>query len=112
MNSFAHSFLNLDIFLSTYPYLLEGLWRTLTLAAAIVPASILAGLAIAGIGSFKYRLLNIPIMIYVDFFRAFPPLVLLVFVYYALPYFGVELETFGAVVLALDRKSTRMNSSH
>src|SRR3546814_11416924 len=40
-------------------------------------------------------------MIYVDFFRAFPPLLLLVFVYYALPYFGVELETFGAVVLAL-----------
>src|SRR3546814_6702683 len=40
-------------------------------------------------------------MIYVDFVRAFPPPVLLVFVYYALPYFGVELETFGAVVLAL-----------
>jgi len=101
MSSFAFSFLNLDILKTVYPYILDGLWRTLLLAAAIVPASLLVGLLVACAGSFRHRALDIPLVIYVDFFRAFPPLVLLVFVYYALPYLGIELDTFGAVVLAL-----------
>jgi polar amino acid transport system permease protein len=51
--------------------------------------------------SFEQRWLNVAMMTYVDFLRAFPPLVLLVFAYYALPFVGVELSTFTAVVLAL-----------
>lgn len=101
MNAFIQSFLNLDVLSAIYPYLLSGLWRTVLLAITIVPVSIAAGLAIASLGSSGCRALNILLVIYVDFFRAFPPLVLLVFVYYALPHLGLELNTFSAVVVAL-----------
>lgn len=101
MSSFIYNFLNLDVLITAYPYLMEGLGHTLLLSATIVPASIMAGMIIASLGSFGHRALNTTLIIYVDFFRAFPPLVLLIFVYYALPHLGIELDTFGAVVLAL-----------
>ena len=44
--------------------------------------------------------MNVLLIVYVDLFRAFPPLVLLVFVYYGLPHLGIVLSPFLAVVLA------------
>lgn len=38
-------------------------------------------------------------MAFIDFFRAFPPLVLLVFVYFGLPFLGWEIPKLGAVLL-------------
>jgi polar amino acid transport system permease protein len=39
-------------------------------------------------------------IVWVDVFRAFPPLVLLIFLYAGLPFAGVELGAFGAVAIA------------
>jgi polar amino acid transport system permease protein len=39
-------------------------------------------------------------MAWVDFFRAFPPLVLLIFLYAGLPFAGIELGGFGCVAIA------------
>jgi polar amino acid transport system permease protein len=41
-----------------------------------------------------------PLVVYVDFFRAFPPLVLLIFIYFGLPFLGLDLPAFAAVALA------------
>src|SRR4051812_21117102 len=101
MQSFLANFLNIEIFSLVWPQLLAGLVITLKLALAIVPLGVALGLLIASAHSFHRRGLNFFLVGYVDFFRAFPPLVLLVFVYYALPFVGIELKTFGAVVLAL-----------
>ena len=46
------------------------------------------------------RVLRWSIMAYIDFFRAFPPLVLLILVYFGGPFAGVELSKLGAVILA------------
>ena len=39
-------------------------------------------------------------VIYVDFFRAFPPLVLLMFIAYGLPFLDIRLGAFGSVALS------------
>lgn len=101
MQAFASNFLNPEIFTLALPQLLAGLVITLKLAVAVVPLGVALGLFIACAHSFHNRAANFFLVAYVDFFRAFPPLVLLVFVYYALPFVGIELATFGAVVLAL-----------
>jgi len=44
--------------------------------------------------------LNALLIAYVDFFRAFPPLVLLIFVFYGTPYVGLEVPGFVAVLIA------------
>jgi polar amino acid transport system permease protein len=41
-----------------------------------------------------------PLMAWVDFFRAFPPLVLLIFLYAGLPFVGLELGGFACVCIA------------
>jgi polar amino acid transport system permease protein len=41
-----------------------------------------------------------PLMAWVDFFRAFPPLVLLIFLYAGLPFAGLELGGFACVCIA------------
>lgn len=101
MQAFLANFFNLDILAVVWPQLLAGLFVTLKLTLVVVPLGMSAGLLIACAHSFRKRALNFALISYVDFFRAFPPLVLLVFVYYALPFVGIELETFSAVVLAL-----------
>jgi len=101
VQAFLANFFNLDILAVVWPQLLAGLFVTLKLTLVVVPLGMSAGLLIACAHSFRKRALNFALISYVDFFRAFPPLVLLVFVYYALPFVGIELETFSAVVLAL-----------
>ena len=41
-----------------------------------------------------------PLIAWVDFFRALPPLVLLIFLYAGLPFAGIELGAFGCVAIA------------
>lgn len=101
MEAFCANFLNLQILSMVWPQLLRGLTLTLELSAAVVPLGLAVGLLVACAQSFGVRSVDLGMVAYVDFLRAFPPLVLLVFVYYALPFVGVELPTFAAVVVAL-----------
>jgi polar amino acid transport system permease protein len=47
----------------------------------------------------RHRLVRWPLMVWVDFFRAVPPLVLLIFVYAGLPFAGLEVSAIGAVAI-------------
>jgi len=95
------TFLNPDVLVAVWPLLWQGLLLTLKLALAIVPTAILLGLLVACVLYQNHRLLNILVRLFVDFFRAFPPLVLLIFIYYGLPFLGIKLGEFSATVLAL-----------
>ena len=97
----TETFFNLDVLEASWPMLLQGLWLTIKLAVVIVPISALLGLMIACVYYQRHKIINRMILLYVDFFRAFPPLVLLIFIYYALPFLGVELDEFSATALAL-----------
>lgn len=101
MNDLMNAFLNLEILKQVAPLLLEGFWMTLKLAAVALPLSLVLGAAIAVAQDVESRLIRGLIVIYVDVMRAFPPLVLLIFIFYGLPMTGIHLGEFLAAVLAL-----------
>jgi polar amino acid transport system permease protein len=100
MDRLIESFLNPEVMGASAPYLVRGVWMTVRLCVVVIPLGIAAGLVLAALHSLRHRWLNVLLIVYVDLFRAFPPLVLLIFVYYGLPHLGIALSPFLAVVLA------------
>ena len=101
MSELVTTFFNLDVLREVWPLLVEGLWLTLALAAVAVPLSIAIGLVIAVAQDLPSTLLRMMLVAYVDTLRAIPPLVLLIFIFFGLPFLGVSLGEFSAAVLAL-----------
>jgi polar amino acid transport system permease protein len=90
-------------------YVLKGLLTTVQLSALVIPLGLAAGLMLAVAGFLaRSRVLRAALVAYVDFFRAFPPLVLLIFIYTGLPYLGLELSPLQSVALGF----TLNNSSY
>ena len=100
METLIASFFNLGILRETWPYLLAGVWMTVKLCLVVIPLGLAGGLAVALIARSRMRLVRWGAAVYVDFFRAFPPLVLLMFIAFGLPFLKIDLGAFGAVALA------------
>ena len=101
MSELVTTFFNLDVLREVWPLLVEGLWLTLALAAVAVPLSIVIGLVIAVAQDLRSTPLRMVLVAYVDTLRAIPPLVLLIFIFFGLPFLGLNLGEFSAAVLAL-----------
>ena len=101
MQEFVASFANADSLARIYPLLLQGLGLTLLLSIVTVPLAIALGLLVAVLYSFHVRFLNPLLIVYVDALRAFPVLVLLILIFYGLPFVGVNLAAFPATVVAI-----------
>jgi len=96
----VRNFFNLEIMAQAWPYLLAGFWMTLKLCVVVIPLGVAGGLAVALASTARHRLVRWTTAAYVDFFRAFPPLVLLMFIAFGLPFLKIDLGAFGAVALA------------
>ncbi|MDA0275025.1 MAG: amino acid ABC transporter permease [Proteobacteria bacterium] len=94
------TFANLEIARQAWPILLSGLGNTLLLSVSVVPLGLAGGLALAMLASVRSPWVRWPLMAWVDFFRAFPPLVLLVLLFAGLPFAGVQLSGFACVCVA------------
>jgi polar amino acid transport system permease protein len=94
------TFLNGQIAAEAAPILLAGLWRTLLLTLAVVPLGFAGGVTLALLSTVHHRAARWPLMLWVDFFRACPPLVLLIVLYAGLPFAGIEIGGFGCVAIA------------
>lgn len=101
MEEFAHNFLNIPIMLQYLPEMLKGLMVTLQLAALVVIAGLSGGLTLAMVRAFQFKPANFLIIVLVDVCRALPPLALIIVVYFALPFVGVQLSGFVAAWLVL-----------
>jgi polar amino acid transport system permease protein len=99
MNEVLQQFLNPEIISKVWLYLLKGLGTTALLSLMVVPLGLASGLAVAALWSLRRRWLNGLLIVYVDFFRAFPPLVLLLFIYFGLPFIGIEIPAIVAVAI-------------
>ena len=84
-----------------WPPIRSGILITLALALASIAAGTAAGFALSLARTLPVRRLAAAIVVYSDAFRAFPPLVLLVVLYFAAPFAGIELSGFAASFLAL-----------
>jgi polar amino acid transport system permease protein len=83
------------------PAIMKGVVVTIEIAAAVVVAGILFGLALAIVRAFRVLAVNALIVVFVDVFRALPPLVLILLVYFALPNIGINLPSFAVLWLVL-----------
>jgi polar amino acid transport system permease protein len=100
VEALIQNFFNLGILAQAWPILLAGVWMTLLLTLVVVPLGIAGGLAVALASASRWRALRWATVVYVDFFRAFPPLVLLMLVAYGLPFLDIRIGAFGSVALA------------
>lgn len=99
MEEFTATFLNIAVIQAASPILLQGLWMTLLLIAVAVPLGLAGGVVLAVLSVVRHPAVRWPLIAWVDFFRAFPPLVLLVFIYAGLPFAGIEIGAFGCVAI-------------
>src|SRR5262245_53020193 len=98
---FLDTFFKWELIERYLPAILKGVVVTIEIAAAVVVTGILLGLALAVIRAFRVRLLNALIVIFIDVFRALPPLVLVLLVYFGLPNIGINLPSFAVLWLVL-----------
>jgi polar amino acid transport system permease protein len=100
MEALISGFFNLQILAEAAPYLLRGLGMTLLLCAVAIPLGVVGGMALALMSTVNSRLVRWSAIVYTDLFRAFPPLVLLLFIAYGLPFLGFKPPPFVAVAIA------------
>lgn len=95
------SFFNLEVMARYLPAIVEGFVLTVELAVAVIVTGLVVGLALAVVRSVQLRPVNWAIVLFVDLFRALPPLVVLVLLYFALPHAGLSLSGYTATWAAL-----------
>jgi polar amino acid transport system permease protein len=98
---FVETFLNWDVFIRSLPLLLTGLKVTAQLGATAIVAGLLLGLGTALLRLYGVAPLRAAARVYIDVFRSIPLLVLLIVVYYALPFVGLRLSPFLSAATAL-----------
>lgn len=99
MDAIIQQFFNLEVMANALPLVLRGLAMTALICAVVIPFGAFGGL-MAALGSVSdNRALRWFSIAFVDFFRALPPLVLLIFIYAGLPFAGLQVSPFAAVVI-------------
>ncbi|KAA2213784.1 amino acid ABC transporter permease [Teichococcus oryzae] len=101
LNNFIFSFFNLKVMAQYLPLVAQGLALTVVLALLIVVCGLALGLLLAVLRSFGIRPLNWLIIFTVDVFRALPPLVIIVLLFFGLPAAGMSVSGFAATWLSL-----------
>jgi polar amino acid transport system permease protein len=100
MEEIVQSFFNAEIAQAALPIVFAGLLNTILLSLMVIPLGLLGGLLLAVMAQSRRALVRWPLMAWVDFFRAFPPLVLLILLFAGLPFAGLELSGFACVAIA------------
>ena len=101
MNELIDTFFNLSVMQQYLPQIVQGMGVTVVLALAVVATGLVAGFVLAVLRSLRIKLLNALIIVFADVFRAVPPLVILIIIYFALPTVGVRLSAFASAWLGL-----------
>lgn len=99
--SFADTFLNTAVMAKYLPDIVAGFILTVELALLVVVTGIAAGLTLAVLRSLGIKPLNWLIILVVDLFRALPPLVVIVLLYFGLPSAGFSPDAFGTTWASL-----------
>lgn len=95
------TFFNVPVLIRTYPMLLWGLWVTIKIGVVSILMGLALGLLLALVRLYGPRVFRILAGVYIDILRSIPILVLLIIIYYALPFLGVRLSPFMSAVAAL-----------
>lgn len=94
-------FFNADVMRRAIPILLRGLGMTLALGTTAIVFGTVLGVGIALMRLYAPKPLRLFAVLYTDLMRAMPVLVVLILIYYALPFAGIVLSSFAAAAIAL-----------
>jgi polar amino acid transport system permease protein len=98
---FAESFFNPRLIGGYWLDIAHGMLVTIEIALAVVATGIALGFALAFLRSYRILPLNALIVVFADVFRALPPLVLILILYFGLPNVGLNLSAFAVLWLVL-----------
>ncbi|BDW96466.1 MULTISPECIES: amino acid ABC transporter permease [Thalassospira] len=95
------TFFNIPVLMQSLPQLMNGLLVTIGIGATSIIAGLIGGLFLAVLRLYAGPVVTGLVRAYIDVFRSIPLLVLLIIVYYALPFVGIRLSPFFSAVTAL-----------
>jgi len=98
--SLVETFFNSDVLMSAIPALLRGLWNTILLGMMSIVIGVPLGLIISLVRLYAPKPFRLLAVGYIDILRATPVLVVLILIYYALPFLGVRLSSWASAVIA------------
>ena len=101
MDRFLETFFKPNLIAQYLPSILKGVVTTIEVALAVVITGLALGLLLAVLRSFQIKAINALIVILVDMFRALPPLVIVLIVYFGLPNVGLSIPSFAVLGLVL-----------
>src|SRR4029078_13470962 len=88
------------ILVRSFPILIRGLGNTILLGCASIVFGGIAGLAVCLVRLYAPKGLRRLAILYIDIFRALPILVVLILIYYALPFVGIRLSSWVSATMA------------
>ncbi len=103
--SLLETFFNWQVLMDALPQLWAGLLVTLQLGVLSIVLGLVGGLFLALIRMYGPLPLRWVSGVYIDVFRSIPMLVLLILMYYALPFVGIRLSSFWAATATLSMVS-------
>jgi len=98
--SLIETFFNHEVLWSSLPALLRGFWNTLLLGIMSIVIGVPAGMVIGIIRLYAPKPIRLLMIAYIDIMRAMPVLVMLILIYYALPFLGIRLSSWASAVMA------------
>jgi polar amino acid transport system permease protein len=101
MHALADNFFNPQVLAQYGPTILGGFGVTVAVALLTILIGVGAGLILAIVRAMRFRAADIVITLFSDVFRTLPQLVIIVFVYFGLPYADIQLSPFSATVISL-----------
>ena len=98
--SLLQTFFNSEVMWASMPALLRGLGNTLILSFFSIVFGAALGLFVCLLRLYAPRVVRAIAIGYIDLFRAMPMLVILILIYYALPFLGIRLSSWTSAILA------------
>lgn len=99
--SLLETFFNWKVLADALPQLLSGLLVTLQLGLLAIVLGLVGGLLLSLLRMYGPAPLRWVSGVYIDIFRSIPMLVLLILMYYALPFVGIRMSSFWAATTTL-----------
>lgn len=101
LSRLADIYFNREVALRYLPDLLQGLWITVWLSVCVIVVGLMLGLGLALLRMAAPRWGQELIRLWVDCFRAIPPLTVILLLYFGLPGIGVSLSAFWVMWVTL-----------
>jgi polar amino acid transport system permease protein len=101
VSGLVDTFFNGEVMWRALPMLGRGLVNTLYLAVVSIVLGTLAGILICIARLYGPKAVRLLAVGFIDIFRALPILVVLIVIYYALPFVGIRLDSFTSATIAL-----------